>query len=88
MVFVVCVVMCVSYQYSATAGNIAKMPVALRNSTIFKMLHLEVDKSNAKVRSRSVNPQKSHRNFLITGSNSNFQHHIAPLYSAVLLMCI
>ena len=35
------------------------------------------------VQLRSIDPQKSHRNFLIT---QNFRHHIAPLYSAVLLI--
>ena len=38
-----------------------------------------------KVRSCPVDPQKSRRKFqIITGQN--FQHHIAPLYSAVLLI--
>ena len=36
-----------------------------------------------KVRLHSVDPQKSCRNLLIT---QNFQHHVAPLYSAILLI--
>ena len=32
--------------------------------------------ANTKVHSNSVDPRKSHHNFLFTGSISNFQHHV------------
>ena len=44
-----------------------------------------------KERLRSVDPQKSRCNFLITGSNSKFptpHTYVAPLYSTILLICI
>ena len=41
-----------------------------------------------KVHSRSVDPQKNYCNYLITHLIKNFQHHVDPRYSAVLLMYI
>ena len=40
----------------------------------------------AQVHSCSVDPQKNHRNYLITHAILKFQHHVDPRYSAVLLI--
>ena len=57
------------------------------NCASFQEGFLVVSKNTqTKVRSRSIDPQKSRHSFLITGQN--FQHHVTSFYSAVLLICI